>query len=424
MVKLLQVLTLSTSMLVPYAMHAQTPLTAGDIAITGINATPNTVNGSTSNKEFSFILLKSIASGTSISFTDFGWRSDAQAFQTANPCGATSGAVTDGIVTWTSTSAMSYGTQVLIRCQFAPTASVGSITAMQPTFNSSSTSTLSYVQMSTLGESLIAYTGTFASPNLLTGLKCTSAGWQTTLLNCTADPTSSVRPTALTGNSAFVIPMVELTGDVRLKPSVVIPSNAAAALAAIANAANWDMGSTAYVLPPANPVTPLPLTLISFTAIAEHGRSVLNWNVGSETGVKRYVVERSIDSREWMEIGELPAKNISGSSYEMTDFSPKQNNLYRLRMEDIDGKVTYSNIVATHLSEQEQGIRVYPTRITDHLTIESDVEVTLQVSITDQLGRVVKSAQVSGKSTTVNVSDLAAGMYQIRIGKQVFKILK
>lgn len=417
-------LSLGALVSVPFALHSQTALTAGDIAITGINATPNTVNGLSSNKEFSFILLKDIVSGTSISFTDFGWRSDAQAFQTALPCGAGSGSVTDGIVTWTSTSAMSYGTQVLIRCQFAPTASIGSITAMQPTYNSSITPPLSYVQMSTLGESLIAYTGPFSAPNLLTGLKCTSAGWETLLDNCTYSPTPSVRPSALTGNTAFVIPMAQLTGDVRLKPSVVIPANPADALAAIANSANWDMGSTAYVLPPTNPVTPLPVTLISFTAIAESDRSVLNWTVGSETGVRRYVVERGSGTHEWMQIGELPAKNVSGSSYITTDFSPMKTNFYRLRMEDIDGAATYSNIVSTHLSGQMQSIRVYPTKFTDRLIIESGAEYESPVSITDLLGRTVKIARISVRSTTLDVSDLAPGMYQIRIGKQVFKILK
>jgi hypothetical protein len=425
MIKRLHAVPIGALLFMSLATNAQTSLTAGDIAITGINATDNTVNGASSNREFSFILLKDISSGTAISFTDFGWRSDAQAFQTANACGASTGSVTDGIVTWTSTSNMSYGTQVLIRCRYAPTTSIGSITAMQATYNSSVTPPLSYIQMSTLGESLIAYTGSFASPNLITGLKCTSGGWETALTNCAYDAISSVRPSALTGNSAFVIPMAQLTGDVRLKPTVTIPSNPAAALAIIANSANWDMGNVAYVLPPANLTTPLPITLISFTAIVIRGQSILNWNVGSETKMKRYVVERSSDSHEWQQIGEINAKNISGSSYQMADLSPRQINLYRLRMEDVDGIVTYSNVASTQLSVSQQSIRVYPTKFSDRLTIESEAEVDgVLASITDQLGRVVLKTLISGRSVNLDVANLSTGVYQLRVGNQVFRILK
>ncbi|MDX1956395.1 MAG: hypothetical protein SFU20_12765 [Chitinophagaceae bacterium] len=65
--------------------NAQTTLAAGDIAFTGYNADDNTVNGPSSNDDFSFILLKNITSGTSIYFTDFGWCSNTNAFQTPNP---------------------------------------------------------------------------------------------------------------------------------------------------------------------------------------------------------------------------------------------------------------------------------------------------------------------------------------------------
>lgn len=61
--------------------NTQTTLAADDIAFTGYSCDDNTVNGGTANDDICFILLKNIMIGTIINFTDFGWHSDASAFQ-------------------------------------------------------------------------------------------------------------------------------------------------------------------------------------------------------------------------------------------------------------------------------------------------------------------------------------------------------
>ena len=80
-------------------LHSQTTLVAGDIAIVGYNAE------SIVEDDFTFILLRDITSGTNIKFTDFGWCSgvDITGFQSANPCGASTGSHSDGAISWTST---------------------------------------------------------------------------------------------------------------------------------------------------------------------------------------------------------------------------------------------------------------------------------------------------------------------------------
>src|SRR5687767_11610298 len=75
-----------------FAAHSQTTLAAGDIAFVGYITTDDNVNGTSQNDEFSFVLLRDITAGTTINFTDFGW-TDGNAFQTANPCGANTGAI-------------------------------------------------------------------------------------------------------------------------------------------------------------------------------------------------------------------------------------------------------------------------------------------------------------------------------------------
>ena len=224
-------------------LKAQTTLTAGDIAIVMVNALDNIVNSALNDDNISFVLLKPVTTNTAISFTDFGWRTDAQAFQTANPCGANSGAVTDGIITWTATSNLPYGTVIHMNVRNNLYVNIGTITATQAAYNSIATPPLYYVSMSSAaGESVIAFQGTAASPSLITALRMNSS-WSTTVNNCDFSPSVCSLPSALNnaGNSFL---WGQVGGNGKLKSSVTLTGTKATDLAAIYNVNNWDFSTT------------------------------------------------------------------------------------------------------------------------------------------------------------------------------------
>jgi hypothetical protein len=226
-------------------LNAQTTLTAGDIAIVLINATDNNVNSASNDDNISFVLLTAITSGTQISFTDYGWRTDASAFQTALPCGSNTGAVTDGIVTWTANTALPYGTVINMNVRNNLSTNIGTISATQAAYNSTISLPLYYVSMgSAAGESVIAYQGTVASPTLITAIRMNTA-WSTTLNNCDYNASNCGQPT---GATSFI--WGQVIGNGTLKPSIVLTRNKATDLATIYNIANWDFGSTAYSTSP------------------------------------------------------------------------------------------------------------------------------------------------------------------------------
>jgi hypothetical protein len=242
-------------------VFAQTTLVAGDIAFTGYNTDDNTVNGATPNDDFSFILLRNITSGTTIYFTDFGWRSDAAAFQTANACGPLTGAVADGIIQWTATSNLTYGTQIRIRCRDNLSATLGSVTGIQATFNTPT----DYLSLSSGGDHIFAYQGTFAAPTLLAGISA-NGPWDATLTNCQFSSSFSTLPAALSSNN-YAVDITPEFDNGRLKSSVMLTGNAATDRAAIHNAANWDVDDlNAFLLPPVLTAAPVVTTSAGTTA--------------------------------------------------------------------------------------------------------------------------------------------------------------
>ncbi|MFK5890100.1 MAG: T9SS type A sorting domain-containing protein [Flavobacteriaceae bacterium] len=95
-------LLLGFSLIYSFQSFSQTTLAAGDVAITSFNTD--------GDDEFSFVLLKDITSGTKIYFTENGWDDDANGGGVAPTWGTTG----EGTLTWTSTSAMSCGTEIQV----------------------------------------------------------------------------------------------------------------------------------------------------------------------------------------------------------------------------------------------------------------------------------------------------------------------
>jgi hypothetical protein len=224
-------------------INAQTTLASGDIAFIMINATDNTLNSALNDDNISFVLLKNVATGTKISFTDYGWRSDAAAFQTANSCGANTGSVTDGVVTWTATSALPYGTTVHLNVRNNLSASVGTITGTSAAYNSTISAPLYYVSLSSVaGESVIAFQGTSASPTLITAIRLNTT-WSTSLSNCDYTPSNCVQPSTLSGTGLSFL-WGQVGGNGKLKSSVTLTGTKTTDLANIYNVANWDFNTT------------------------------------------------------------------------------------------------------------------------------------------------------------------------------------
>ncbi len=308
-------------------LNAQTTLVAGDIAFTGVNSASNTTNDfvntpqSESNREFCFILLKQVTAGTTIFFTDYGWRTDAQAFQSANPAGCTtpSGALTDGVVRWQANSTLPYGTQIVVRCVTNPKSNVGTATGTQGTFNSST----NFVTLASPGESVFAFTGSLATPTLLSGICASPNGWATALNNCDLSPTASSLPNvlnnSLNGNRNYAFAVLPPNGSgycMRLKSTVRISTDPAVARATIYNASNWESNSasTAYSLPSNSGNVVLPVTFDEISAFAKNNRLSVQWKTTSETNCKEYAVETSSDGNDWISIGTLSSKANKGNS--------------------------------------------------------------------------------------------------------------
>jgi len=93
---------------------------------------------------------------------------------------------------------------------------------------------------------------------------------------------------------------------------------------------------------------PVPVELTSFTASANNGSVILNWNTATETNNKGFEIQKKTANSEYITVAFVTG---NGTSIESHDYSFTDSKLisgtynYRLKQVDLDGKSTYSKAV-------------------------------------------------------------------------------
>ncbi len=175
----------------------------------------------------------------------------------------------------------------------------------------------------------------------------------------------------------------------------------------------------------------LPISLTSFDADRLNNSTVsLNWKTAVEQNNKGFEVQRSDvnDNSRLQTISFVPSKSVNGNGttplkYQFEDTNSSQNvTFYRLAQVDIDGRRTYSNIVAVKgiSPDVENGsLLVIPnpssgSMLTVQYKLIQQGNVTLK--ITDLQGNILQNVSISGQSEGIhkylfNNLNLSSGFY-------------
>ena len=172
----------------------------------------------------------------------------------------------------------------------------------------------------------------------------------------------------------------------------------------------------------------LPLTLLHFAAVKINSGVQLNWQSTNEINSIQFIVQRSDDGANFLNIGSVAARNNSGTNdYSLTDDSPDNGvNFYRLQMVDRDGKITYSPVVKIVFTGKNE-MQVFPNPAKNSITI-SGLQNKGIIKIIAIDGKVVKQIMVTANNMLVDISALNKGifilLYTVEGKVQQLKIVK
>ncbi len=163
-------------------------------------------------------------------------------------------------------------------------------------------------------------------------------------------------------------------------------------------------------------IVPLPLQLLAFNAAAINKDVVVTWETAKEVNVKSFEVEYSSNGSQWTTVGTVAATGNAEGRYRFTHYEATAAlNLYRLKMNDIDGRFSYSPVksVARDMNAGN-GFSVYPNPFSDRLSIrfnEGKSSVAMQALVTDLSGKVLLKVPVNAGNQSIELSRLPGGIY-------------
>src|SRR6185312_2400514 len=128
--------------------------------------------------------------------------------------------------------------------------------------------------------------------------------------------------------------------------------------------------------------SPLPVTLVRFTAIPAGPKVKLDWETAQEVSNDYFTVLRSQDAIHWINILVVPGhgNGNSPSSYEAYDDNPVPGrSYYRLSQTDDNGHVAYSEVCLVDVNKEATGVTVYPNPAADQVVVVPATDGALTV---------------------------------------------
>jgi hypothetical protein len=164
--------------------------------------------------------------------------------------------------------------------------------------------------------------------------------------------------------------------------------------------------------------TSLPLKLLSFTATEQASNVLLKWSTTAEVNTSYFEVQRSTDGSQFAPVTTIKAAGNSSTvlNYQYVDTpGPRPVYYYRLKMTDIDGSSTYSDIVQVTLASRRSPLRIYPNPARNYITVETPAAAKASIRLLDISGKLLQKADLPKNSvqTRLSIQGLTPGSYKI-----------
>lgn len=158
-----------------------------------------------------------------------------------------------------------------------------------------------------------------------------------------------------------------------------------------------------------------PVHLINFAAHATaNNQLLLNWLIENELNSKNYEVEKSTDGIRFSGIGTINAQGLT--SYNFTTAMPIELiTYYRLKINDIDGKSTYSYIVKVQQQKTTIGLMVMnPVRNNLTINVTDENLINTNAVLLNVNGQSIKKISLKQGLQNVNIGNLTKGTYYLQ----------
>ncbi len=168
-------------------------------------------------------------------------------------------------------------------------------------------------------------------------------------------------------------------------------------------------------------VAPLPIKLSSFSASLSSCKTEIKWTTELEENIKEYQIESSQDGRIFTSKGNIASLGNSSNKklYQFTDLQPGYGiNYYRLKIININGDVSYSNVVLVNSKCNGKSIKLYPNPIIEKTTptlVLSGYKGGIRGELFSVEGKVIETYILKNGNNNLPIKSIAQGTYILKI---------
>jgi hypothetical protein len=205
------------------------------------------------------------------------------------------------------------------------------------------------------------------------------------------------------------------------------------------DADDWGYANSCYISPsrrdnftsfskiaPITEIVILPVEMLSFDAFKNNQVVDVKWETISERSASHFMVQRSLNGKDFTDIGRVEAKGNStiNTKYLFNDERPsKGKNYYRLQQVDLDGKYSYTKIVVIDFEGDDTELQVFPNPSSEgigfNVILPTSVTGEIEMKVTDAAGKQMFFKRFQYQGGTIQLpSDFAKGFYTLSISTQ------
>jgi hypothetical protein len=287
---------------------------------------------------------------------------------------------------------------------------------------SGTNSTVPDLSTGSVGDQLIAYTGSSSSPYFIAGITWGNEGWSTSPSNSFAPGTTSDISLGSLDNYYFNVSIGDVDAD--------------ATRTEVTNSSNWagsDLRVGFQDLTDNIGNGALPVELAFFAAHINGDNVELRWRTETEVNNYGFDIERAKENADWLNIGFVEGHGNSNSPRQYgfidSDIGLSGNYYYRLKQIDNDGSYEYSDVVSVEVGVPNNFYlsQNYPNPFNPGTRIDFTVPEKQMVSLRvyNTLGELVselvnEEREAGSYSVIFDASRLPSGVYIYRLQTSSF----
>lgn len=186
--------------------------------------------------------------------------------------------------------------------------------------------------------------------------------------------------------------------------------------------------NTSQTIPTLCDATLMPMSIVSFTAIASGNKAILTWSIVNEIDVDNYSIERSTNGTDFKAISKTAGVNRTAYTYTISDdlnaVTATGKVYYRIVQTSKNGDIFYTDIIPVNYNHMAVAnkLTISPNPATSYITlsVNSTVAGASTIRIFSQSGQ-----QVFNKSYTLvaganniniqNIGNLISGAYIVSV---------